>query len=326
MGARGRLGRHSVACIGDIVTQKRSGRRNSIPAGTSTDAAGISVPEDATLLGGLLVNRRSFSKHAAAFLTVAIAAGSATARAQSTAPSLDVVGIKLGMPVKTAVATMKAANPRVNVQEDTFQLEGFDQVVLSSIVAAAPGEGGKDVERFELAFTMPPSPQVVWGVRRTYSYALQNVPAFDLTVAALRKKYGQENIPFNPDPRARTKIMVWVLDAQGRPLAPTPAHALYMTCDAPLANAFGAVGLRNELSGLRMPAECDSVVIVTASFQVSDNAVPGSLVVGGLIVEVANGPAFRASIEATRKVVTAAVKERENKQKQEISKRGAPKI
>jgi hypothetical protein len=274
------------------------------------------------------LNRRSLRKLcAAAFLTVVvIAAGSAAARAQSAVPNLDVVGIKLGMPVKTAVATMKATNPRLNIAEDTFQLEGFDQVVLTSIVAAVPGEGGKDVERFDLGFTMPPSAQVVWGVRRTYTYARQNMPSLDNTLAALRKKYGQENIPIDLDPRNLTKSVVWVFDAQGKPLASGPAHSLYMTCSTPLSNAFGVVTIRNELAGVRMPAECDSVVMINASVQASSNAVPGSIVVGNLIVQVANGPAYRASMEATRKVVMTAVNQREKKQKDEINKRGAPKI
>jgi hypothetical protein len=276
----------------------------------------------------LAVNSTSlFKLLASALLTTAVlAAGYATARAQSSAPSLDVVGIKLGMPVKTAVATMKANNPRLNVQEDTFQLEGFDQVVLSSIVAAVSGEAGKDTERFELGISMPPSPQVVWGIRRTYTYAPQNLPSMDLTVAALRKKYGQENIPADPDPRNLTKSMIWVVDSQGRLLGPGPAHSLYMTCYTPLSNAFSTTSIVNELHGVRMPAECDSVVMVSASVQASANAVPGSIVVGNLIVQVANGPAYRASIEATRKVVMAAATERENKQRQAIDKRGAPKI
>jgi hypothetical protein len=75
-----------------------------------------------------------------------------------------------------------------------------------------------------------------------------------------------------------------------------------------------------------MPAECDSVVMVAASVLSSNNAVPGSIVVGNLMVQVANGLAYRASIDATRKVVMAAVNEREKKQKEEINKRGAPKI
>jgi hypothetical protein len=274
----------------------------------------------------LAVNGRSRINLHSALLAFAVIAGSAMAGAQSPAPNLDVVGIKLGMPVKTAIATMKATNSRLTVQEDTFQLEGFDQVVLSSLRATVSTEPGKDTESFDLAFTMPPSAQVVWGIRRTYNYATQNMPATNLTMAALRKKYGPENIPPDPDSRNLNKTLVWVLDAQGRPVAPARAHSLYMACDAPLSNVFGVVGISNDLHGVRMPAECDSVVMVRANVQSTSTSVPGSIVVGALIVQVANGPAFRASIEATRKVIMAAVNERENKQKQEVNKRGAPKI
>lgn len=268
-----------------------------------------------------------FRLHVAVILAVsAIASGSIPASAQAPAPNLDVTGIKLGMPVKAAVATMKANNPRLNIQQQTLQLEGFDQVVATSIEARVSSEAGKDSESFSLGITMPPSPQVVWGVSRTYSYAMQNMPSLDNTIAALRKKYGPESIPPDRDPRAATKSMVWVLDPQGRPLPPGPAHSLYLACSAPLSNAFSSTGIVNELHGVRVPAECDSVVIVTASLQSSASAVPGSVVVGNLIVQVANGPAFRASMEATRKIVLAAASAREQKQKDEINKRGAPKI
>ena len=268
------------------------------------------------------MNLRSLIKvQAAVFFAIAVGAA-----AQSSAPNLDVVGIKLGMPVKTAVTAIKASNPRLTVQEDTFQLEGFDQVVLSSIVASVSGEAGKDTEQFSLGITMPPSPQVVWGVRRTYTYAPQNMPSTALTMGALRKKYGPESIPVDPDPRNLTKAMIWVFDPQGRPVAPARAHSLYMACDAPLSNAFQTTAISNELAGGRMPVECDSVVMISASVQSSSNVVPGSIVVGNLIVQVANGPAYRASIEATRRVVMAAVNGRQNKQKEEINKRGAPKI
>ena len=260
-------------------------------------------------------------------LTLAVVAvSSAMVCAQTAAPNLDVVGIKLGTSVKAAVAIMKANNPRLMVQEQTLQLEGFDQLVSTAIEGSVSGEAGKDTEHFQLGVTMPPSSQVVWGINRTYTYATKNMPSLDMTIAALRKKYGPENIPPDPDPRAGTKFMVWVFDAQGRPLAAGPAHTLYLTCSTPLANAFGSTTILNELHGVRMPAECDAVVLVTASLQSSANVIPGSVVVGNLIVQVANGPAYRASMEATRRVVMAAVKARENKQKQEVDKRGEPKV
>jgi hypothetical protein len=136
----------------------------------------------------------------------------------------------------------------------------------------------------------------------------------------------RKTISVDPDPRNLNKFMVWVLDAQGRPVAPARAHSLYMACDAPLSNVFGVVGIHNEFAGVHMPAECDSVVMVRANVQATSSSVPGSVVVGTLIVQVANGPAFRASIEATRKVMMAAANARENKQKEEVNKRGAPKI
>ena len=81
--------------------------------------------------------------------TLAIATGAAAqgqAPALPAPPNLDVVGIKLGMPVKDALAALKADNLGLTLVQQTLQLEGFDQPLLTSVMAqrlASPAETPK---------------------------------------------------------------------------------------------------------------------------------------------------------------------------------------
>jgi hypothetical protein len=163
---------------------------------------------------------------------------------------------------------------------------------------------------------MPPGKQVLCGVRRTYSSTKGNTPSMDNTIAALRKKYGPENIPADPDPRSLAKSITWIFDARGRPVPASEAKSLNMTCNNYLVSAFGGGrGIRNDLAGAkRPPAQCIPLAMVTASVQASTGLVPGSTVVYNLIVQVADGPMCRASLEATRSVALAAATNRESKQ------------
>jgi hypothetical protein len=95
-------------------------------------------------------------------------------------PSLDIVGIRLGMTVKEAAAARRAANPRLMLSPSTKALEGFSQPLLVSIVGTETVTPGADYsvaragEVIELLFTTPPGPEVVWGIKRQYTFATRN--------------------------------------------------------------------------------------------------------------------------------------------------------
>jgi hypothetical protein len=255
------------------------------------------------------------------FSLLVLAANASGATAQSQPPALPaplnlgIVGIKLGMPIKDALAAVKADNPGLSLTPQTLQLEGFAQPFVTTVMAQQAGVAGKDTEGLELQFTMPPARQ-------------ENMPSLENTLAALRKKYGPENIPADPDPRNLSKNITWIFDAQGRPVPAAQAKSLNMTCTNYLGTPFGGgAGIRNELAGANPPpAQCIPLSMVTASVQASSGVIPGSIVVYNLILQVADGPMYRISLEATRAVAIAAANNREHRQKQEVDKRGAPKI
>jgi hypothetical protein len=250
-------------------------------------------------------------------------------------PSFDVVGIKLGMTVKDAMLALKANNPRLMLTPFTNRLEGFPDALLFAVGGLEPVTPGpnstaaRSGEKIQILFTMPPSTEVVWGVQRVYDFATKEKPSLENTLEALRKKYGPETVPPSPDPRDATKNMAWVYDAQGKPLGARGAQ-LNMAC-AGLASAHfsgGDTSTLNEIqTGRSEPADCQSIIIVTASV-LSSRIDPNSpqFEVNSLIVQIADGPRHRAATDATRAVALRATKAREIKEADEVKKRGAPKL
>jgi len=251
------------------------------------------------------------------------------------APSLDVVGIRIGMTVKEAAVALKADNPRLMLMPSTGTLEGFSQALLLSMAGREAPSGGPNgeivraAENIEVLFTTPPGPEVVWGVQRTYTFATKDRPDLQITLDALRKKYGPESVPPSPDPRDQSKFIVWVYDAQGKPMGPAGAQ-LNMMCGGLVTRHFGNgenITMTEIQSGQPVPAPCQSLTIVNASVQASrlDPANP-QFVVNSLIVQIGDNSKHQGAVEGTRAVALAAAKAREGKQAEEVKRRGAPKL
>jgi hypothetical protein len=255
------------------------------------------------------------------------------AKAQG-APALDIVGIKFGMPVADAMRALKADNPRMTLAPTTVSLEGFASPLMLSVIGnepplpAADGTIGHAGEAVELLFTLPPSPEVVWAVQRTYHFATKERSSMEATIEALLKKYGPATLPPSTDPRDRTKIIAWMYDSAGRPMGPG-ARALYIACGGLFAAHFGGdTASRNEIqTGQQAPKECQSVSMATAALQ-GGSVIPGSsqLAVDNLIVQIIDGGRHRTATEATRAVALAASKARDNKATTDLQKNGAPKL
>ena len=259
-------------------------------------------------------------------VAILIVDSAAVTQAQTPTAGVDVVGIKLGMSLKDAVAAIKADNPKLGLRSDTLTLEGFAQPFVTSVVADQAGVSGQDKERIQLLVITPPSPQVVWGIRRVYTYSNQTTPSLDNTLAGLRKKYGPESVFVNPDPRDMTKNVVWVYDTSGKLKGAGEARALYLACDSFFGGHFGGVALNNDLYGVKPPAQCNSIILATASVQAGRSPTDGAVVVNNLIFQVSNGATFLPSIDATRAVSIAAVKARETKNSEKVNQRSEPKL
>jgi hypothetical protein len=257
---------------------------------------------------------------------------------QGGAPSLDVVGIRIGMTVKEAATALKAANPRLRLAPGTRALEGFPQPLLFSIIGNEDSITGPDgimtraPETITLLFTTPPSPEVVWGVKRVYNFRPKEQPEMQNMLDALRKKYGPESLPASSDRRDLSKYVAWVYDAQGKPMGPSGAP-LNMTCAPNVGAHFGSGDdpTLNEIQSGRPsgPPQCQSITIVNANVLgglTDQSNFNSTMVVRGLIVQITDGSRHKASVDATRAVALGATKSRENKEDETIKKRPTPKI
>jgi hypothetical protein len=264
-------------------------------------------------------------------VTTALLAGIGYAQ-NAGGPSLDIVGIKLGMPVKDAMLALKADNAQLTITPFTFRPEGFASELLLTVKgdqAFAPG-ANYGVERagesVEILFTLPPNAEVVWGVKREYTFATKERPSPENVLDALRKKYGPETVP--PDPNNPSKYMAWVYDAQGKPMGPE-GKALNTTCGGLAETHFNGDSLtRNEiLAGQKKPPQCDSIIIVNANLLASrlDQSNP-QLAVNFLRVHITDGPRHRAATDATRAMSLNAAKSRQSKEAEDVKRQGVPKL
>jgi hypothetical protein len=262
------------------------------------------------------------------FCLIAAIAASVFVRAVDAAgPDLDIAGFKVGMSEADAMAAIKAHNPRLVMTQPSHQLEGFSVAVQPSASGMVLPTDSFDGEKIELLFTMPPGQQVLWGMRRTTSYAAPRRPSAEATVAALREKYGTENIP--PDrPGLQTVNMGWILDSNGNLLPQAEAKQAYMSCFTPLQRHFGNddVASFNDIQvGMKKDAlPSNSVSLITANVESTQR---GDIwVVVNLTVTMNAGPVYGPAIELTRAQVLQASKERQDKESNDIKNRGVPSL
>ncbi len=241
--------------------------------------------------------------------------------------TLDVAGIKIGMSEDDAIAALKAHNPRLNLAQPAHKIEGISESVLPLVTGMVMPTGTLDGETVTLLFTMPPSRKVLWGIQRTTNYLAPHRPSTEATIAALRDKYGPENVPLNP---GMTGNLAWVFDGNGNPLAPGAAKQAYMLCMTRMQLHFGSNDIEsfNDIqTGLRGPAaDATKIILITASVQSTQPNPSSPSVVVNLNVTINDGTIYGPAIEATRAQVLQAVKARENKENSDVNKRGAPSL
>jgi hypothetical protein len=242
------------------------------------------------------------------------------------------------MTVSDAMRALKAFNPNLLLSPKTFRIEGFPDDLIMSVEglqnsANAPdGSISRGSENIEILLTQPPNTEVVWGVKRTYTFATKERPSLVNTLQALRKKFGPETIPVSTDPRSPGGGMSWVYDAQGKPMGASGAE-VQKTCSGMQPHFGGDAGSRNELiSGRQLePAQCQSIIMVFANVNaaVNEPIVNGNstdYAVWSMTVELIDMPKHRPALEATKAVVLGAAKARQNKEAKELNKRAVPKL
>ena len=152
-----------------------------------------------------------------------------TAKIAANAGFLQVVGIKLGMPVKDAQDALKAYNAGYKTEPLTLREYEALPGVLMTPVLHAPNPGGPNAtsgDDFHLLITYAPNEAFVWGVVRSMGFGTNATrPPVDSTLAGLREKYGPES---SRQPGGNR--LIWIYDAQGKQMMGQPAIDMYNLC------------------------------------------------------------------------------------------------
>lgn len=151
----------------------------------------------------------------------------ATAKIAAKAGSLDVVGIKLGMPLNVALDVLKAHNPNLAMEPLTLPpYEALPGVMMAPLIQSKKNTAtaGPEKEYVGLLVTTSPSEPYVWGVMRELWYEKEDSrPTIDTILSGLREKYGQESI--NENIR-----LIWLYDAQGQLVPKAKASEVMSKC------------------------------------------------------------------------------------------------
>jgi hypothetical protein len=151
-----------------------------------------------------------------------------TAKIATKAGFLDLVGIKLGMPVKEAVDALKAHNAGFKPAPNTlYEYEALPGVVMTpELVAPNPaGPTASAGDYFNLFITYAPNEAFLWGIVRNLGFGREDSrPTVENTLAGLRKKYGPEST------RQLNSRLIWIYDAQGQQVTGAKADDIYSKC------------------------------------------------------------------------------------------------
>ena len=250
----------------------------------------------------------------------------ATARIAASAGTLDVVGIKLGMPINDALAVLRAHNTDFQMQPPlSMRMELLPDVefVLAAIADQTDPSSNGASEHIEVAFTPWPSDTTVWGIKRLVSYARDSRPAVTNVIAALREKYGPESGTTNTR-LAQMNFGIeminayWVFDARGKPLPHAEAATFSASCgtSSTSAHAFSnndsSFMTLQSLGAMRSRLNRCVNTVVFAEWYASDPRTEPKGLVNSFTVQMGNGFLRRSAYMATYDAVerTAAGEER----------------
>ena len=266
----------------------------------------------------------------------------ATAKIATSAGKYDILGIKLGMPIKEALLVLKAHSPKFRLQPESVKYDvlpdpltyGISAVSSNVIDPSRPLPPNS--EKLYFMITMPPNQEVVSKLSRIVTFAKDTVPTQDVLATELEKKYG----PVSWDSGSATlnqqgyREMLWVDDEQGARLQGRDIldkcrlmTTFRMGQDGPSdvrvdpvrAKARVEGGYVNQQEG--MARECGSYTMVRAQLYDSRAlgiSTPG--LVAGLMVMIASGPLDRSATDGTHQYLLQATKARDLKQEKEASK------
>ena len=273
-----------------------------------------------------------------------------TSKVAVSAGKYDVLGIKLGMPAKEAMAVLKT-HGQYQTSPDTIKYDFLPSpmtygVTAANAVVVRQGDGRPDSEKIYLMLTMPPNQPVITKISRYLMFSKETAPTAESLVADLIKKYGApsydsklKDLYASPGYRE----LYWVDDAQGhRLLNQIGSGGAYTdqinNCRSVSTFSYAArniadPGIQVDSVRVKQALEqgyttqyngifgCANLTMIYANiFYGYPIGVAAHDVAGGLVVVMGSAPIDHTAADATRDYLVQAAKSRDLAQKQKAQK------
>jgi hypothetical protein len=259
----------------------------------------------------------------------------ATAKLAANAGYLDVVGVKLGMSTKDALAAVKAHNPALSLEsKGKLEYEALPGMVMMPVLANtqnANKPSDPSIEYLGLLLTYAPNEAFVYGVWRDVSFGRpENRPTIDYIVNGLRKKYG-------PESAKEDSLLIWLFDGQRQQVLGARALDIWKKC----ANLW-MTGAEYELGHIQRQVTrgyyvesdgrdyqggvCHTHSVVQARYLAGQDPGMSQPLVMNVKISASNHQLEASAVTATNVLLTREATKLAEKRKAEASKRAAPKF
>lgn len=245
-----------------------------------------------------------------------------TAKLAAVAGKYDIAGMKLGTPLKEAMQTLKAHNPKLQMKKDTIKYDVLGGEMLYGLTFTSPEE------RFIFSLTMPPNPIVVSRLARVLTFTKGTAPTQQVIVEGLIQKYGQPSYDNGPGQLndANLRIINWLDDADGSRMKDetgqlcTTSNSFtgipYRSADAAQMPAQGVAMLLESRFSIGQGDVCETRRMVQARLQRCCREGLGAPdLIGALVVHMGDGPLDEQATGATHEMLVNAVKAKDAKDK-----------
>lgn len=259
----------------------------------------------------------------------------ATAKIAAKAGFLDIVGVKLGMPLKAAVEAVKAHSATLKLEpQHKLEFEALPGVVMTPVMASTKNMNqGSDqgAEYLGLLLTYAPNEVFVYGVWRDVWFSKQESrPPVDTILAGMRKKYGPESVRFE-----QTRLL-WLFDAQNQQVMGPKAKDIWVKCGGHWTGDSYDQGqiLRQVTRGYYSVSDgrdeyggiCHSHSLIQAIYLADQPPGASQPLISNVKVSAVNHQLEASGITATNILLTREANKLAEKRKEEASKRSGPKF
>jgi hypothetical protein len=247
-----------------------------------------------------------------------------TAKLAAAAGKYDIAGMKLGTPLKEAMQTLKAHNPKLQMKKDTIKYDVLGGEMLYGLTFTSPEE------RFIFSLTMPPNPIVVSKLARVLIFTKETAPTQQVIVESLIQKYGQPSYDNGPNQFNDTNIRIinWLDEADGSRMKDENGTTCISSQSFTGMPERAAEAAQMQPSGVAMLLEsrwalgqgdvCQTRRMVQARIQrccVRQNILAAPDLVGAIAVLMGDGPLEVEATGATHEMLVNAVKAKDAKDK-----------